>query len=749
MAKSPRSKSESVKPPEFGSMSVKPPEPGGDTARPIGIQPMSVKPPEPNGEGLGSNAIAPMSVIPPEPGGNLRAQALQAESVKPPESSGGGLKAQALKARSVKPPEGNAMGLKPLSVKPPEGGGDASPAAMQPMSVKPPKPSRGVAKPMARKARSVKPPEGNAMAAQANSVKPPEPGGGGSKPTFGAQPRVVLAGSEKTKAPRAVHVKATPPKSKITVSVIVKRKEPLKFNKTAGRNSGPVRITRAEYKKHHFADPSALKLVKAFAKEFNLKVEDDPTQASRRTVQLTGTAADIQKAFGVSLDQKKIGGVEYRVREGGIHIPSSLTGVVEAVLGLDNRPQAQPHFRIRKRRASKAAAPTSYTPPQIAQAYKWPAGASGAGQTIGIIELGGGYRQADLTAYFKSLNLPAPAITAVSVLGGKNSPSTAANSSDGEVMLDIEVAASVATGAKIVMYFTPNTDQGFAEAISTAVHDSTHKPGVISISWGGPEVTWTAQAMTAMDAACQSAAALGITITVAAGDNGSSDGAKGNNVDFPASSPHVLSCGGTKLDANGSTIVSEVVWNELAIKDGATGGGVSNFFALPSWQANAKVPAPSGSTGGRGVPDVAGCADPTTGYKVRYDGSPTVLGGTSAVAPLWAGLVAVANQQLGTQVGFINPIIYSARAAATFNDITVGNNGAFSAGPGWDACTGLGSPNAAKLIPLLAPASGPAAKKPKKAIKTAAKTVKGKKAAKTTKPTKAKKASKPKKLIKA
>ena len=294
-------------------------------------------------------------------------------------------------------------------------------------------------------------------------------------------------------------------------------------------------------------------------------------------------------------------------------------------------------------------------------------------------------------------------------------------------MLDIEVASSVAPGAKIVMYFTPNTDQGFADAITTAIHDTTNKPSVISISWGGPESTWTAQAMTAMDAACQSAAALGVTITVAAGDNGSSDGIKGANVDFPASSPHVLACGGTKLDASGSTIVSEVVWNELALKDGATGGGVSNFFALPSWQANAKVPAPSGKTGGRGVPDVAGNADPTTGYQVRYDGSPTVLGGTSAVAPLWAGLVAIANQQLGTQVGYLNPIIYTAKPAATFNDITVGNNGAFSAGPGWDACTGLGSPNAAKLIPLLAAPSATAAKKPKKA----AKTVKGKKPART------------------
>jgi kumamolisin len=395
---------------------------------------------------------------------------------------------------------------------------------------------------------------------------------------------------------------------------------------------------------------------------------------------------------------------------------------VEAVLGLDNRPQAQPHFRVL---AKSAAASSSYTPPQVAQAYKFPAKASGAGQTIGIIELGGGYRQADLTAYFKTLGLAAPGITAVSVDKGKNSPSNA-NGVDGEVMLDIEVAASVAPGAKVTVYFTPNTSQGFIDAITTAVHDATNKPGVISISWGGPESTWTQQSMNALDAACQSAAALGITITVAAGDDGSTDGGKGNNVDFPASSPHVLACGGTKLDANGATIISEVVWNELASKEGATGGGVSNVFALPSWQANAHVPAPSVSTGGRGVPDVAGDADPTTGYSIRVDGETIVIGGTSAVAPLWAGLIAAANQQLGTQVGFIQPAIYAAKAASAFNDITVGNNGAFSAGPGWDACTGIGSPIASKLIPLLTTtkASSKRTKPVKKAVKAAKKKAK-------------------------
>src|ERR1700723_2642001 len=161
---------------------------------------------------------------------------------------------------------------------------------------------------------------------------------------FAEQPREILAGSEKAAPPASVQVRATPAKSQVTVSVIVKRKEPLKINRRGGTTSGPVRVSPAEFKKHHAADAGALKVVRAFAREFNLKVEAGANSVIRRTIRLTGTAADIQKAFGVELNQKTINGAEYRVREGGIHLPSSLTAVVEAVLGLDNRPQAKPHF---------------------------------------------------------------------------------------------------------------------------------------------------------------------------------------------------------------------------------------------------------------------------------------------------------------------------------------------------------------------------------------------------------------------
>jgi kumamolisin len=207
----------------------------------------------------------------------------------------------------------------------------------------------------------------------------------------------------------------------------------------------------------------------------------------------------------------------------------------------------------------------------------------------------------------------------------------------------------------------------------------------------------------ALNAACQDASVMGVTVLAASGDNGASDGSTDGTptVDFPAASPYVIGCGGTKLTISGVGIGSEIVWNELSTNEGATGGGVSETFALPSYQKTANVPKASNGFVGRGVPDVAGDADPSTGYSVVVDGQPEVIGGTSAVAPLWAGLLALVNQLLGTNVGYVNPLLYSTKVESTFHEITSGSNGNYSAGPGWDPCTGLGSPNGTALVTAL------------------------------------------------
>jgi kumamolisin len=447
--------------------------------------------------------------------------------------------------------------------------------------------------------------------------------------------------------------------------------------------------------------------VESFARAHKLLVK--AKSAARRTVILSGPVAAMNQAFGVELKEYEHPSGTYRGRTGAIHLPVELHDVVEGVFGLDNRPQAKPHFRRRHGRAGARAAAVnlSYTPPQVAALYDFPTGVDGSGECIALIELGGGFKPADLGNYWNQLKLTkTPSVSAVSVGNGSNDPTGDPDGPDGEVMLDIEVSGSIAPGTKIVAYFAENTDAGFLNAITTAAHDSTNNPSVISISWGGPESSWTQQAMTSMDSAFQAAVAMGVTVCVAAGDDGSTDGVTDglNHVDFPASSPNVLACGGTDLSASGNTIASETVWNELASNEGATGGGVSDVFPLPSYQSAAGVP-PSANPGGhvgRGVPDVAGDADPSSGYVTLVDGQSGVIGGTSAVAPLWAALIALINQSLGKPAGFINPRLYqNFRSTQDFNDITSGNNGAYSARSGWDACTGMGSPRGTQVAAML------------------------------------------------
>jgi kumamolisin len=518
-------------------------------------------------------------------------------------------------------------------------------------------------------------------------------------------PQVLLTGSERNAATGARALGAADPQERFEISVIVRRANREAMNaRVAALASGDRRarpMTRGEFAQQHGAADADFAAVRRFAGSHGLTVVAE--HAGRRTVRLAGNVAQFEAAFAVRLQRFAHAGGFYRGRTGTIQIPSELQGIVEAVLGLDDRPQAQPHFRLRKPpaapRAGAAAAATSFTPTQIATLYGYPAG-TGQGECVALVELGGGFRQADLQTYFTGLGLSSVSVTAVAVDGAANAPTGSADGPDGEVMLDIEVVGAIAPAARIVAYFAPNTDAGFLDAVTTAIHDTTHAPSVISISWGGAESTWTSQALTAMSSAFEAAAMMGITVCVASGDNGSSDGVAGggNHVDFPASSPFALACGGTSLKASGQAIESETVWNDGSA-GGASGGGVSSFFATPAWQERLHATSSTGAVvplSMRGVPDVAGDADPETGYGVRIDGSDTVIGGTSAVAPLWAALIARLNQINGKPAGFVNPALYANPQA--LRDVTQGNNGAYAATAGWDACTGLGTPDGTVLV---------------------------------------------------
>ncbi|MGH3733203.1 MAG: S53 family peptidase [Acidimicrobiales bacterium] len=505
----------------------------------------------------------------------------------------------------------------------------------------------------------------------------------------------ALPGSIPPPRPLATPAGALDPSSDVEATVYLRPRPHPADAAGAPRRAGEAFLSRAGLATTRGAAPDDVSAVEDFARSHALRIlEVDP--AARR-VRLGGTAGAMAAAFGVQFQQYEHPDGRFRSHSGPVLLPPDLADVVVAVLGLDDRPQADTRYRLSKDPAS------SYTPLAIARMYGAQSGATASGVVVALIELGGGYTSSDLDAYFTALGLAPPTVTAAGVDGASNQPTGSASGPDTEVMLDIEVVGAIARGADIVVYFAPNTDQGFADAISAAVHDTTHSPDIISISWGGPESTYSPQTVSVFEAALTDAASVGVSVFVAAGDNGSSDGVNDGevHVDYPASSPHVVGCGGTHVEVSNAAVTSEVVWNDLST-GGATGGGVSAIFRVPAWQTSAGVPpsAAPGASMGRGVPDVAADADPESGYQIRVDGDDIVVGGTSAVAPLYAGLTALAIAQAGRPFGLINPLLYSL-SDQVFRDITLGNNGAYHAGVGWDPCTGWGSPRAADLIAAL------------------------------------------------
>jgi subtilase family serine protease len=391
---------------------------------------------------------------------------------------------------------------------------------------------------------------------------------------------------------------------------------------------------------------------------------------------------------------------------------TGLSAALHSYVHVARRPIVKPYFKLLKAPPATGAPPVAgrrgaatgggpWNVPDLCQAYAWPTGLAGGGM-IAIVELGGGWVQSDMGQFFGGINQPVPNITDVSVDGTQNSPNQHLgdpNDPDGEVALDIEVAGAayyVATGkaATIRVYWA----QDIAAAVRAATADGCD---VCSISWGADEAKWGAQAGNDMEQAAVSATAAGMVVFAASGDNDSSDGAPNPaNVDLPASAPHVIGCGGTMRPHSPSAANPETVWNNNpGNADGeGTGGGFSTLFKpMPPWQAGA----PHGP--GRMVPDIAANADPHTGYNIVLHGQQTPIGGTSAVAPLYAGLFA----SFGTKLGFVTPELWLNHLC--FNDITQGHNCTFRARIGPDACTGVGSPIGEKLAQLLThPASSPA-----------------------------------------
>jgi kumamolisin len=495
--------------------------------------------------------------------------------------------------------------------------------------------------------------------------------------------------------------------------------------------------TREEFETRFGAHSDDLRQIEDFARARGFKIIE--TSAARHCVVLEGLIGGFCEAFGVEMVEYEHERGRHRGLTGGIQVPVEIGGVVRAVLGLDTRPFSSPHVHAPGVGMTGSA---PFTPSEIAELYRFPRHADGTGQCIGVIELGGGYYREDLDTFFASIKQPAPKITDVSVSGAENKPANrgilaglmefmnTANESEKEFLaheseaaqrkseqalntvettMDIELVGSLAPGAHIVVYFAPNTEQGIYHALATAIADKQHRPSVISLSWGEPESAVSHLYMGLIDDVLKNAASLGVTVCVSSGDYGAHNQSHGGevSVNFPASSPYVLSCGGTTLKATGKEIESEVVWNSVIHgMRGASGGGVSHHFDRPHWQENLDVPHSPTGKGGRGVPDVAGPADPRSGCKIHIGGVDSVSCGTSAVAPLWAALVARLNHALEKPAGYLNSLLYQLAGRnhekGVLRPVTHGENGVYHAGPGWNACTGLGTPVGDRLLEALA-----------------------------------------------
>jgi kumamolisin len=529
------------------------------------------------------------------------------------------------------------------------------------------------------------------------------------------QSHVVLPGTNRVPLPGARVVGSCSEDEWIEVTVKLCRKA--KLPELDGRPKEPM--TYEELTRTYGCNQEDINKVAEVLHEFGLEVvESDP---KTRTVKVAGPASAMEKAFLVKLVHYKHERGDYRGRVGALHVPAKLAGLVEGVFGLDNRRVTKHRSAATAPRMKALSAATSakarpwFFPEELARIYRFPQG-DGSGQAIALLEFGGGYFPSDLAAFCKAAKVSVATVVPISV---DHAPTDQQDGAEGEVMLDIEVVAGACPRATIPVYFSQFTEKGWVDVLDAAIHDQEHKPTVISISWGNAEdnaTTWTNQAITQINEALKEAALLGITVCVASGDDGSDDqvGDGHAHADFPGSSPYVLGVGGTTLRKNGQTY-DETVWKDGTglrnnAGDGSTGGGVSSIFDRPKWQKTKISNVNPGAKDGRVTPDVAANASGHTGYMTVVDGRTSVTGGTSAAAPLWAALIARINENLpkGKRVGYLTPVLYQASGNSTVgalscHDIVSGNNitaavGGYSAGRGFDAVSGWGTPLGDKLL---------------------------------------------------
>jgi kumamolisin len=457
--------------------------------------------------------------------------------------------------------------------------------------------------------------------------------------------------------------------------------------------------THAELTEALGASQRDLDALEDYFNQFNIRLKDSNMLLG--AVTFAGTVSDFEQALHTQVAAFQVPTqTSFLSTTDAFKLPARLLGVVREAQPLhppvrkESRLPTPPPAPPKNDQLLKAAPATGYPVVDLAKAYGFPEGLTGEGQVIGIVELGGKLNQADLRQFFQENDIKKPRIVEVGTPPPGNPKDAYVHNV--EVTLDIQIAGALAPQAKLVVYYGTT----LIEALQAIVGDEANKPTVVSISWAGSEYNYSPQEVEQMNTLLYQANLLGITIVAASADHGAYNNRPTPNVSLPSSSPLVLGCGGTTDDVEGQKLTSQVVWNEYS-GSVASGGGYSSLYPLPTYQQQAVARYPYQKQAQRGVPDLAANASTIWGYRVIFGGQPMNVGGTSAATPFVAALLALCNEQLGYQVGFINPTLYQLAGSAAFRPITQGGNQVYAAAPYWNPCTGLGTPVGATLLALL------------------------------------------------
>ncbi|HEY2335485.1 MAG TPA: S53 family peptidase [Solirubrobacterales bacterium] len=539
-----------------------------------------------------------------------------------------------------------------------------------------------------------------------------------------SQGHVDLKGSSRPRKHEAERVRDVDPESRVEVTVTLRGPE------LPALDVASQAISRSDYEERYGASSADVEKVKATLQKFGLEVEE--VSRAARSMRVSGTAAEMEKAFhpGLGVYRSPDHG-EFQGREDNLQIPADLEGLVTGVFGFDQRRVARRAGKtgfapIATEAIAGAGAPLG--PSDLEERYKFPTG-DGSGQQIGIAEFGGACFPDDLREFCQRHGIPKAKLQIVDV--GMKPPTPAevklmseeereaVLGASGEVMMDIEIIAGLCPGAEIFVYFAPFDEKGWIDLLNRVIQGDPATPVTLSVSWGLAEDTpeWSKAATREIDLRLQAAAQIGVTVCVSAGDDGTGDQLEDgrSHVNFPSSSPNVLSVGGTMIDGN-----DEVVWwqspgRRTGQGGGSTGGGVSVIFNRPSWQDVKVASLNPGAIDGRVLPDITALSG-SPYYDLVFQGQLAPNGGTSASAPLWAALLAriAAAGKPSAGPAFLAPLLYQNGSngkplgANACVDITKGDNASqpqpgvgYKATPGFDAVSGWGAPDGEKLLESL------------------------------------------------